>query len=89
MEQGRHAVDPKTQAICRDAWRLFHLAQCLEVSPIEVHDLSARDAQTLLEWLDAFPFDLHGPVWLEAYEDKFREDILAKTLSASWCSQRA
>ena len=25
-----------------------------------------------------FRFDLHGPVWLEAYEDKFREDILQK-----------
>ena len=78
MGQGRHAVDPKTQAVCRDAWRVFHLAQCLELSPIEIHDLSVRDTQRLLEWLNAFPLDLHGPVWLEAYEDKFREDILQK-----------
>ena len=81
MGQGRHAVDPKTQAVCRDAWRVFHLAQCLEVSPVEVHDLSARDAQKLLDWLNAFPLDLHGPVWLEAYEDKFREDILQKLVA--------
>jgi uncharacterized protein YbcC (UPF0753/DUF2309 family) len=81
MGQGGHAVDPKTQAMCRGAWRLFHLAQCLEVSPIEMHDLSSTDAQTLLEWLDAFPFDLHGPIWLEAYEDTFRGEILAKILA--------
>jgi uncharacterized protein len=81
MGQGGHAVDPKTQAMCRDAWRLFHLAQCLEVSPIEMHDLSGSDAQTLLQWLDVFPSDLHGPVWLEAYEDIFREEILGKLLA--------
>ena len=81
MEQSRHAVDAQTQAICRDAWRLFHLAQCLEVSPIEMHDLSGTEAQALLEWVNAFPFDNHGPVWLEAYEDKFREDILQKLVA--------
>jgi len=73
-----HPVDPTTQAICRDAWRLFHLAQCLEVSPIEMHDLSGTEAQALLKWLDAFPSDLHGPVWLKAFEDSFQEDILGK-----------
>jgi len=78
MVPSGHAVDPKTPALCRDAWRLFHLAQCLEVSPLEMHDLSDTEAQTLLEWLNGFPFDLHGPVWLEAYEDGFREDILQK-----------
>jgi uncharacterized protein YbcC (UPF0753/DUF2309 family) len=81
MGKSGHAVDAKTQAMCRDAWRVFHLAQCLEVSPVEVHDLSARDAQKLLEWLNAFPFDNHGPVWLEAYEDKFREDLLQKLVA--------
>ena len=56
----------------------FHLAQFLELSPIEVHDLSPADAQTLLHWLDDFPSDQHSPVWLEAYEDAFREKLLGK-----------
>ena len=81
MGQGGHAVDDKTQTICRDAWRLFHLAQCLEVSPLDVHDLSPLDAQKLLDWLNVFPFDNHGPVWLEAYEDQFREDLLQKLVA--------
>ena len=68
--------DPTKQKICRHAWRLFHLAQFLELSPGEVDDLSLTDAQILLQWLDRFPADQHGRVWIEAYEDSFRENIL-------------
>ena len=78
MGSGMPSVDPTRQNICRDAWRLFHLAQFLELSPIEVHDLSTSDAHTLLHWLDNFSSDQHSPIWLEAYEDSFREDILIK-----------
>ena len=78
MGLGSRAVDATTQAICRDAWRLFRLAQVLELSPIEMSDLSADDARTVLGWLDAFPPDRHGPVWLEAYEEGFRGEIIQK-----------
>ncbi|MEX2492905.1 MAG: DUF2309 domain-containing protein [Nitrospirales bacterium] len=71
-------LDPLTQAMCEDAWRVFHLAQCLEVSPSELHDLSLSDTRLLLGWIDALSSDLHGPVWLEAYEDAFRVDIIRK-----------
>jgi hypothetical protein len=66
---------------CKHAWRLFHLAQFLELSPREVRNLSLTDAQMLLQWLDHFPADQHGRVWIEAYEDSFREKIL-KNISA-------
>ena len=72
------ARDADTRAVSRDAWRLFHLAQCLEWSPFEVRDLALSDAQQLLGWLDAFPSDRHGPVWLEAYEDAYRERLLQR-----------
>ncbi|TFG63849.1 MAG: DUF2309 family protein, partial [Nitrospirales bacterium] len=78
MGKSAHPVDPLTQGICQDAWRVFHLAQFLELSPIEMHDLSLSDSQTLLGWLEDFPADIHGPVWLEAYEDGFRVDIIHK-----------
>jgi uncharacterized protein len=68
--------DATKQMKCRHAWRLFHLAQFLELSPREVHDLSLIDSQTLLQWLDYFPADQHGRVWIEAYEDSFREKML-------------
>ncbi len=78
VKNSAHAVDPRTQAMCRDAWRLFHLAQFLELSPIELHDFTSSDAQTLLNWLDDFPADRHSPVWLEAYEEVFRGSIIQK-----------
>ncbi len=70
------SADPTKQMKCRHAWRIFHLAQFLELSPGEIQDLSLTDAQVLLEWLDNFPADQHGCVWIEAYEDSFREKIL-------------
>ena len=73
---GAQSGDPIKQMICRHAWRLFHLAQFLELSPKEVHDLSFTDAEMLLQWLDLFPADQHGRVWIEAYEDSFRENLL-------------
>ena len=76
QRMGRPSGDPTKQMKCRHAWRLFHLAQFLELSPIEVQDLSPTDAQTLLRWLDLFPADQHGKVWIDAYEDSFREKIL-------------
>ena len=78
LGEGAHSVDEIKQRKCRDGWRLFHIAQFLELSPIEVHDLSPSEAQTVLDWLDDFPADQHSPVWLEAYEDSFRADILRK-----------
>ena len=78
-QQSRHGVqsgDQTKQMKCRYAWRLFHLAQFLELSPREVHDLSLTNAQMLLQWLDHFPADQHGRVWIEAYEDSFREKML-------------
>ena len=76
--EGWHVADQAKLRICRDAWRLFHLAQFLEVSPSELHDLSREDAQVVLSWLDQFPLDQHSPVWLEAYEESFRADTLKK-----------
>lgn len=77
-DQGSRPEDDRTLALCRDAWRLFWLARSLELTPGDVRALSLADARTLLGWLDAFPEDGHGPVWLEAYEDAFREDFVGK-----------
>ncbi len=78
-QQSWHGVQSGNQTKqmkCRYAWRLFHLAQFLELSPREVQDLSLTNAQMLLQWLDHFPADQHGRVWIEAYEDSFREKML-------------
>ena len=75
--------DGWTDGVCRKAWRLFHLAQCLELTPGELEQLSASDAQTLLGWMDAFPADDHSAVWLEAYEDVYRRELIGRLSSHS------
>ncbi len=56
----------------------FACAQFLELSPAEVEELSESSIATLLSWLDAFPEDQHAPVWLEAYEANYREELIAR-----------
>jgi len=46
-----------------------------------MHDLSFSDAQTLLHWVNDFPADLHSIVWLEAYEEAFRVEVVRKLSS--------
>jgi uncharacterized protein YbcC (UPF0753/DUF2309 family) len=71
-------VDRYTQTICKDGWRLFHLAQFLELSLRDVEQLPSSDAQRLLGWLDDFPADQHGPVWLDALESSYREQLIGR-----------
>jgi uncharacterized protein YbcC (UPF0753/DUF2309 family) len=71
-----HTVDNNTADVCLKAWRLFHLAQFLMISPQDLHELTRNDVSMLLQWLDCFPQHAHGPVWLEAYEDVYRENLL-------------
>jgi uncharacterized protein YbcC (UPF0753/DUF2309 family) len=72
------SVSANKLAVCRDAWRAFHLIQFLALSADAVRAMTKENATTLLGWIDVFPADRHGPVWLEAYEDSYRDDILSK-----------
>ncbi|NOU10087.1 MAG: DUF2309 domain-containing protein [Nitrospira sp.] len=76
-----HAHDAHTETVCRDVWRLFHLAQFLEVRPEELQHLSSADARSLLSWLDRFPSDALRPVWHEAYEKEYRNALMTKLIS--------
>ena len=66
------------RAVCREAWRLFHLGQLLGLSRDAVGAMTSDHAATLLGWLEAFPPERHAPVWLEAYEDSYRDDVVRK-----------
>ena len=78
----QHASDQHAQAACSRSWPLFRLAQHLELTPAEVGALSAGDVGALVELLEAFPEDCHGPVWLEAYEDSYRQTLLERLSAA-------
>lgn len=60
------------------AWRLACLADALQV-PQNVLEVSSVDQlQHLLDWLDEFPESEHGPLWLDAYEAGYRENLIRK-----------
>ncbi len=58
--------------------RLYRLAEALGLSPRQVRDLAGGGAATLLGWLEHFPEDRHGPVWLAAYEDTYADRLMGK-----------
>jgi hypothetical protein len=78
VDHDSHSTDRHGQAVCNNAWCLFHLAQFLKLSPRDVEELSSNDIQSLLGWLEAFPEDKHGPVWLDALESSYRKQLLER-----------
>lgn len=58
--------------------RLYRLAAGLGLAPQQVRELAGGGAKTLLEWLDRFPEDRHGPVWLAAYEDTYADHLTGR-----------
>jgi hypothetical protein len=81
VDSHAHAHDAYTETVCRDVWRLFHLAQFLELRPEDLQRLPPADARSLLSWLDRFPSDALRPVWHEAYEKEYRNSLMTKLIS--------
>jgi hypothetical protein len=52
--------DP-VHTLCRNAWRLFHLAQLLGLPPAEIQALDVSETDRLMATLDTFPSASHGP----------------------------
>lgn len=60
------------------AWRLARLAMHLDLHPTSLIDYPPSDLKRLLQWLDAFPEQAHGPRWLAALEAGFRDSLLER-----------
>lgn len=60
------------------AWRLIALARALDLDPALLTQTAPENLRVVLEWLDDFPESAHGPVWLEAFEAGYREELLKK-----------
>jgi uncharacterized protein YbcC (UPF0753/DUF2309 family) len=69
-------VSAHKSALCQNAWRLFHLIQRLELDENSLADISKEKAELMLGWLNDFPVERQLPVWLEAYEDSYRNELL-------------
>ena len=74
-----YAIDTAQEAkeqTYANVWRLFNLAQLLGLSVFDLIQLDAASREDLLSVLDAFPENMHGTVWLPAYEGNYRDKIL-------------
>lgn len=76
-----HAHDAYTETVCRDVWRLFHMAQFLDLRPEDLQRLPPADARSLLSWLDRFPPDALRPLWHEAYEKEYQHSLITRLVS--------
>ena len=62
--------------ICNEAWPLFQLAQLLGLSAEDIRSLGEVEVKALLSLLTDLPSAVHGPIWLQAYETHYREQLL-------------
>jgi uncharacterized protein len=60
------------------AWRLSALAQALGYDSSVLTQSDPGNLLTLLEWIDRFPEADRGPIWLEAFEAGYQEQLLGK-----------
>ena len=73
-QQQPQSAAKTAEAVCR----LYQLARQMELTAGQIDELSPSGARTLLAWLERFPEDRHGRVWLEAYEESYRRYIVGR-----------
>ena len=71
-----HDSDAAARHASNRGWRLFQLAQFLGLDAAQLRALSAKSANALVDCLDSYPEEAHGPVWLHAFELHYRDEIL-------------
>jgi len=62
----------------QDAWRLAALGRALDLEPALLTQTQPANLRVLLDWLDNFPATEHGPIWLNAFEIGYREQLLER-----------
>ena len=65
------------------ARRLVTLAQALEIVPTALLESAPADLRQLVDWMEAFPESLHGPVWLKAFEASYHDQLLGMVTRAA------
>ncbi|HET8760951.1 MAG TPA: DUF2309 domain-containing protein [Nitrospiria bacterium] len=58
------------------ALRLLALAAPLAIDPATMIAAPPEDLKALLDWIDGFPVSEHGPVWLNAFEAGYRDQLI-------------
>ncbi len=75
-DAGQAAADGRVALVA--AWRLSALARALGYDPGILTQNDPGNLMTLLEWIDRFTEADYGPIWLEAFEAGYQEQLLGK-----------
>ncbi|HSG04851.1 MAG TPA: putative inorganic carbon transporter subunit DabA, partial [Nitrospiria bacterium] len=75
---GDEKKEEHSDPVSGDAWRLFQLAQFLELSIEDIQRAAGPEIRALLELLDRFPAEEQGPVWLTALERSYRDLLFSE-----------
>jgi uncharacterized protein len=83
--------DSSNHRTISDAWRLTALARALDLEPVLLTQTEPVNLRVLLDWLDGFPASEHSPIWLNAFEEGYREQLLErlgfKLGAATWSAR--
>lgn len=74
----RNRSDRADVARHRAARQLLRLAQALDIPAAVMRRADVGALARLVRWLDAFPEEHHGPIWLEALEATYQRELLGK-----------
>ena len=84
VKENQGGADPDADTISRlvAAWQLSLLAPAIRLSIPALQKADPEVLDTLLQWLHDFPESEHGPIWLEAYEAGYIEDMIQNLRSS-------
>src|SRR5581483_2955651 len=73
------AASPRSEPRCANPPRRRPaLARALDLEPALLSETQPENLRALCDWIDAFPPEEHGAVWLDAFEAGYRERLLEK-----------
>ncbi len=60
------------------AWQLISIADSLEIPESEIQEATPQKLKNLLLWVNELPEKEHGPIWLDAHEHGYIEELICK-----------
>ena len=60
------------------AWQVISLAEHLKIPQNEIQELTQQKLQKLLLWVNELPESEHGPIWLDAFECGYIDELIYK-----------
>ena len=60
------------------AWQLLNIADSLKIPVTEMQEATPQKLESLLLWVNELPEAEHGPIWLDAYEHGYIQELISE-----------